>query len=255
MRTGNPTVKSHDSTLIQLNSVRSPPLSRHQLREIAKSPPLRTGTYGPGSSLHQKKSTDQVTHIFLPPSLGDCSCRNSTNSFSGQIMSNPMSNDSRVISSSPFLQHCNRIVPSEGRTFMNRPSTARSLGISCHVSGSSPVMSGTAMRRGFARSSERRGKVQFGIGRTWQSRKMIASVRIVSTYHLYPLVCSPFFRIKTNNMCKNCQGVFWGIRAVVRRRPSLRQPLVASSGWGQQQVLGGWCEAWRGSLDSAASSP
>ena len=46
--------------------------------------------------------------------------------------------------------------------------------ISSQVSGLRPVIRGTAMRRGFARSSDRSGSVQFGMGRTWQSRKMIA---------------------------------------------------------------------------------
>ena len=82
--------------------------------------------------------------------------------------SNPMSHDSQVISSFPIavLQHCTFGLGS-GRTDIHEsPFNRTALGISCHVSGSSPVMSGTAMRRGFARSSERRGKVQFGIGRT-----------------------------------------------------------------------------------------
>ena len=105
------------------STARSPPLSSHQLLEIANKPPLKTGTSSPGYSLHQKKSTDHVRHIFLPPS---------------------------------------------------------SLDVSSQVSGSKPVIKGTAMRRGFALSSASNATVQLGMGRTWQSRKTMASAENLS---------------------------------------------------------------------------
>ena len=254
MRTGNPTVKSHDSTLIQLNSGRSPPLSRHQLREIAKSPPLRTGTYGPGSSLHQKKSTDQVTHIFIGRLL--LQEFNKQFQWSNHVKSNVkwLTGDLFIplfaalqsnctfrrtdIHESPInrtvpwnLLPCVRVQPRD-EWHCNAPWICPQL----RKEGEGPVW--------------HRPHVTIK-----ENDRLSAHSICYLPLTVYPLVCSPFFSIKTNNMCKNCQGVFLGIRAVVRRRPSLRQPLVASSGWGQQQVLGGWCEAWRGSLDSAASSP